>query len=208
LMIGTGIGAGIISGGRILRGAHELSGCAGWLTVTQKDVHAAQGSGELESLAAGPAIAHVAKQRLRDGEPSVLSRLDLSKITARDVAAAARRGDALAMDIFICAGRYLGFAVANLVSLLDPEVIVVGGGMASVADLFLTSLKKAMFERAQPLAAKKVKIVVTKLGETVNLLGCARLVWEPDASPSDCAVMKRGSLKSRPKKFQPRREKR
>lgn len=208
LMIGTGIGAGILSGGRIIRGAHELSGCAGWLTVTREEVYAAQGCGELESLAAGPAIASAAQQRLRDGEVSTLAQFDIAEITARDVATAARRGDALATDVFNRAGRFLGFAVANLVSLFDPEVIVLGGGMAGVADLYLESLRKAMFERAQPLAANKVKIVVSKLAETVNLLGCARLVWEREVDASEPAVARRSSLKSGRKKFRTRRKNR
>jgi len=208
LMIGTGIGAGILSGGRILRGAHELSGCAGWLTVTRDDVPAARGSGELESLAAGPAIARAAQQRLRNGEASTLADFEISKITAHDVASAARQGDALAVDIFNRAGRFLGFAVANLVSLLDPEVIVLGGGMSSVADLYLAALQKAMFERAQPLAASKVKIVVSKLADTVNLLGCARLVWAPGVHASETAAATRSSPKSGRKNFRTRREKR
>ena len=178
LMIGTGIGAGILSGGHIIRGAHELSGCAGWLTVTREDVALASEAGELECLVAGPAIARAARKRLGDGEASSLAQLDAFKITAHDVAAAARQGDRLALDIFNVSGRFLGFAMANLVSLFDPEVIVLGGGMAAVADLYIASLRRAMFERAQPLAITKVKIAVSKLLDTVNLLGCARLAWE------------------------------
>jgi glucokinase len=178
LMIGTGIGAGILSGGRVVRGAHELSGCAGWLTVTREEISEAAGRGELESLAAGPAIAGAAQERLRKGEESSLSQLNATELTAQDVAAAARQGDELARDVFRRAGRYLGFAVANLVSLLDPEVVVIGGGMAAAADLYLDSLKEAMIERAQPLAARQVKVSVSKLGSKVNLLGCARLAWE------------------------------
>jgi glucokinase len=178
LMIGTGIGAGILSGGRIIRGAHELSGCAGWLTVTDEEMPESLRGGQLESLAAGPAISRVAQQRLNKGEASSLSPLDRSQITAHDVAAAARQGDQLALEIFHRSGRLLGFGVANLVSLFDPEIIVLGGGMAAVADLYLEPLRKAMFERAQPLAAKKVKIAVSKLADKVNLLGCARLGWE------------------------------
>ena len=63
--------------------------------------------------------------------------------------------------------------------------------MASVADLYLTSLQEAMFERAQPLAAHKVKIVVSKLAETANLLGGARLVWEPGVNGSESAAAMR-----------------
>lgn len=177
LMIGTGVGAGILSGGNIIRGAHELSGCAGWLTITREDVHAARDCGELESLVAGPAIARTAQQRLQRGEASVLAPLDVSKVTAHEVAAAARQGDALALDIFNRAGRLLGFAIANLVSTLDPEIVVLGGGMAAVADLYLAPLRNAMLERAQPLAAEKVEIVVSKTPDIANLFGCARLAW-------------------------------
>lgn len=177
LILGTGIGAGILSGGRIIRGAHALSGCAGWMTVTREEVDAAAGNGELESLAAGPGVARAARQRLLEGAGSSLSRLHPSQITARDVAAAALEHDPLAVDIFARAGKFLGFAVANLVSLFDPEVVILGGGMAEAADLYLESLKQAMFERAQPLSARLVKIKVSRLGPKANLLGCARLAW-------------------------------
>jgi len=178
LMIGTGIGAGILSGGRIVRGAHELSGCAGWLTVTREVVPATQSIGELESLAAGPAIVRAVQQRLRDGGEGSLSRSDTSQITTQEIASAARRGDQLARDIFARAGRFLGLGIANIVSLFDPQVVVLGGGMAAAADLYLESLRSAMLERAQPLAAKRVKLVVSKLRDRANLLGCARLAWD------------------------------
>jgi glucokinase len=177
LMIGTGIGAGILSGGRIVRGAHELSGCAGWLTVMRENVPNTPGNGELESLVSGPAIARTARKSLRDGEQSSLAQLDPSKITAHEVAAAARQGDRLAREIFKQSGRLLGFGIANIVSLFDPQVVILGGGMASAADLYLESLKTAMLERAQPLAARQVRIVVSKLGDKVILLGCARLAF-------------------------------
>jgi glucokinase len=152
LMIGTGIGAGILSGGRILRGAHELSGCAGWLTGAQ--------------------------QRLRNGDESSLSRLDPSAITAFEVANAARKGDRLALEVFKRAGEALGYGVANMISLLDPQIVILGGGMAGVADLYLKSLRRSMLERAQPLVSRQVKITVSKLRDKANLLGCAWLAWD------------------------------
>jgi glucokinase len=178
LMIGTGIGAGILSAGRIIRGAHELSGCAGWITVTAEDWPNARRVGELESLVAGPAIARTARERLRNREKSSLARLDPARITARDVAAAAHQGDRLARNIFSSSGELLGRAVANLVSLFDPEIVVIGGGMAEAADLYLGSLRRVMLKHAQPLAASKVKVTVSKLGPSANLIGCARLAWE------------------------------
>lgn len=158
LMLGTGIGAGIWSGGRLVRGAHELSGCAGWMVIADAYGTEARQVGQLESLAAGPAIAR------RGGT-----------INAQNVAAAARCGDPAAVQIYVEAGRILGYAVANLVSLFDPEIVVIGGGLAKASDLFLESLQKAAKERAQPIAAKKVRIVVSPLGPNANLLGVASL---------------------------------
>lgn len=84
----------------------------------------------------------------------------------------------MALEIFRQAGRLLGFGAANIVSLFDPEVVIIGGGMAGAADLYLDSLRDAMLERGQPLAARKVKLTVSKLGDAANLLGCARLAWQ------------------------------
>jgi glucokinase len=156
VMIGTGIGAGILSGGRVIRGAHELSGCAGWLTVRPENVRRARQIGELEALVAGPAIARMARERLRKGGKSRLSKLDPGKITAREVAAAARRWDPLARKIFSECGELLGRAMANLVSLFDPEIVVIGGGVGEAADLYMRSLRRAMVKHAQPHAAERV----------------------------------------------------
>ncbi|HKR84643.1 MAG TPA: ROK family protein, partial [Terriglobales bacterium] len=163
LMIGTGIGAGILSGGRILRGAHELSGCAGWLTGGPRQAPPEAHTPELESLAAGPAIARAAQQRLRNGDETSLSRLNPSAITAFEVAHAARKGDRLALEVFTRAGEALGHAIANMISLLDPQIVILGGGMAGVADLYLKSLRRSMLERAQPLVSRQVEITVSKL---------------------------------------------
>lgn len=178
LMIGTGIGAGIMSGGRVVRGAHELSGCAGWLSVSLAKNSNPSPTGELESVMAGPGIANAARKRLQEGQTSRLSQYDASKITAHEVAAAARGGDQMALDIFDRAGSLLGLGVANIVSLFDPEVVILGGGMAGAADLYLDSTRDAMLKGAQPLAAREVKLAVSKLGDRANLLGCARLAWQ------------------------------
>jgi glucokinase len=158
LMVGTGIGAGILSGGNLVRGAHELSGCAGWMVVAEAKGREAQNAGQLESLAAGPAIARAAGAG-----------------NAEEVAEAARRGDRASIDVYLEAGRMLGYGVANLVSLFDPEVVVIGGGLAKAGDLFLVPLRKAVKEWAQPIAARRVRIVLSPLGSRANLLGVARL---------------------------------
>lgn len=188
LIIGTGIGAGILSGGRLIRGAHELAGCAGWLAVSGRNTRSASQVGELESLCAGPGVSATVRESLSKGYESILSELDPAKITAHDVAAAARRGDQLAIEVFAQAGAFLGYAVANLVSLFDPEIVVIAGGMAGAADLFLEPLKRIVSSRAQPLAAQRTRVVVSKLKNSVNLLGCARLAWDAAADASRTRV--------------------
>jgi glucokinase len=175
LMLGTGIGAGIWSGGRLVRGAHELSGCAGWMVVTEEHGPEAMRVGQLESLASGPAIARAAKKELARGLGELPEQIPAEAINAYEVAEAARRGDAASIKVYREAGRLLGYAVANLVSLFDPEMVIIGGGLASASDLFLDSLKKSMKERSQPLLGKQVRVAVSRLGGDANLLGMARL---------------------------------
>lgn len=178
LMLGTGIGAGILSGGRLVRGAHELSGCAGWIVVTEHDGAEVRRVGQLESLTAGPGIASAASKELARGMTSLLEEIPADSVNAYEVAEAAKRGDALSIEVFWEAGRLLGYGVANLVSLFDPEVVVIGGGLARASDLFLDALRKSMKQYAQPIAAKHVRVVVSKLGADANLLGVARLAWD------------------------------
>ncbi len=140
LIIGTGIGAGILSGGNLVRGAHELSGCAGWMVVTDETNENTTRCGSLEALAAGPAIA-----RHKD---------------------------------FGHAGQLLGMAVANLISLFDPQIVVLTGGVTNGADKFLDILIQNARRRAQPLSALQVEIVVSTLQSDANLLGVARLAMQ------------------------------
>ena len=134
--------------------------------------------GCLETLTAGPAIARAAREALSAGASGELAKFGPGSLTALDVAAAARRGDEIARRIFEQAGCRLGLAVANLISLFDPQVVVLGGGLAGAADLFLDALERAARARAQPLAAPKVRIVASRLGADANLLGAAHLAWD------------------------------
>jgi glucokinase len=173
LILGTGIGAGILSGGRLVRGAHELSGCAGWMVVTDEPAPKGPRLGQLESLAAGPAIARAARKELARDKHGLLKEIPANMIDAYKVAEAARQGDRLGIEVYLKAGRLLGYGVANLVSLFDPEIVVIGGGLAGASDLFLDTLRRTMKERAQPIAVKKVKVAVSRLGGEANLLGMA-----------------------------------
>lgn len=164
--IGTGIGAGIISGGRLIRGHGELAGCVGWMAIRDRFVPAYKALGCLETHVAGPGISRAARHILR------------RTTDAREVVSLARRGDPRARRVITAAGQYLGLALANLVDILNPQVIVIGGGMASAGDLLLTPARETMEQWAQPLAVKQVRIRRSRLGARAGLLGTARLCFD------------------------------
>jgi glucokinase len=174
LLVGTGIGAGILSGGRLLRGAHELSGCAGWMAVSEADGDEVRRYGGLEAFACGPALVR-ATRRMVSGLGGKLAGLPTNELTPEAIARRAREHDPLGRQIFEHMGRLLGLAVANLISLFDPQVMVVSGGMIAAADLFFDTLKETALARCQPLAAKQVQIKLSRLGNDANLLGMAYL---------------------------------
>ena len=181
LAVGTGIGAGIISGGRILHGHEDIAGAVGWFGLDPdfKAEYAAMGCFEAE--ASGNSLARKARERLGQGRASSMPDLAggrLEAVTAEVVAAAARAGDALALEIVAEAVAYLGMGIANIVSLLNPEIVVVGGGLVHAADVLLEPVRREVGRWAQPLAARGVRIELSGLGEDAGLYGCGRLAWQ------------------------------
>ena len=180
LAVGTGIGAGIISGGRILHGHEDIAGAVGWFGLDPdfKPEYASMGCFEAE--ASGNSVARKARERLAKGRPSAM--LDLAggvieAVTAEIVAAAARRQDPPAKEVVADVVTYLAMGIANIVSILNPEVVVLGGGLFQAADLFLEPVRLEFKRWAQPLAARSVRIEPSKLGEDAGLYGCGKLAW-------------------------------
>jgi glucokinase len=165
LAIGTGIGAGIISGGRLIRGSRELAGCLGWMAMGPRFLPRYKG-GCLESHLAGPAIAREA------------SRIRKTATTTRELIQLARQGDPASKKVIAQTGEYLGLALANLVSILNPEIIVVGGGVAAAGNLLLSPARDTMRQWAQPLAGKQVRVIRSRLGTRAALLGMAKLAFD------------------------------
>jgi glucokinase len=122
--------------------------------------------GCLESRIAGPGIAAHASRVLK------------TAITTRELIQLARQGNSTAKKLIAQAGETLGLGLANLVSILNPEMIVIGGGVAAAGNLLLSPAKKTMRQWAQPLAAKQVRIVRSRLGERAALLGMARMAFD------------------------------
>lgn len=177
LTVGTGIGAGLIVEGRVIPGTRGLAGAAGWLAVegTWRPEFAQVGC--LEFLGAGPAVARMARETLGTATPSLMKTLSEARggvVTAEIVAEAARRGDQAACRILELIGENLGRGVANLVSLLNPQAVVLGGGLAGAGELILRPLRRAARKWGQPLASRQVRIVKSRVGEHAGILGAAR----------------------------------
>lgn len=166
LAIGTGIGAGIISGGQLLLGHAGLSGCLGWMAVRDRFLPGYKSVGCLEYHVAGQGIAREARRIFR------------RPLTAHDVVKQARAGDQRAMRILHQAGVVLGLGLANIVDVLNPEIIVIGGGVAAAGNLLLAPARATMLQWAQPLAAKQVRICRSRLGWRASLLGAAKLAFD------------------------------
>jgi len=181
LAVGTGIGAGIISGGRILHGHEDIAGAVGWFGLNPVYKPAYETMGSFEAEASGNSVARKARERLEQGRGS--SMLDLAggrveAVTAEIVAEAARRNDPLALEVVAETVTYLAMGIANIVSILNPEVVVVGGGLFQAADVFLDPVRREFKRWAQPLAARKVRIELSSLGEDAGLYGCGKLAWD------------------------------
>jgi glucokinase-like ROK family protein len=175
IKVGTGIGAGLLLDGKIYRGATGSAGEIGHLTMIENGPLCNCGNnGCLEALAGGQAITRQAHEAVEHGERTVLSSMGHpDNISAQDVASAAQRGDLVAQRIVSEAGSHLGIALAGLVNLFNPGMVVVGGGIAQIGDLFLQPVRDAVMRRSLPAAARTVKITTAILGHRSSSIGAA-----------------------------------
>ena len=177
LTLGTGIGGGIIIDGKLYEGSCDAAGEIGHMVIDVNGPECKCGHrGCLEAMASGTAIARDAIERVRQGEKSSLVDMvggKVESLTTEDVAGAARNGDSLALDVLTRAGTYLGVGMTSLVNIFDPEMIVLGGGMAELGDLFLAPAKRMVAEKAYPVADRAVRIVTAQLGNEAGLYGAA-----------------------------------
>ncbi len=177
LTIGTGIGGGIIVNGKLYTGASGSAGEVGHITIDVNGPRCSCGNiGCWETLASGRAMAREAIARISHGEKSILVEMvkgEVEKITTEKIGEAARRGDPLALEVISRAATYLGVGMVSLVNAFNPEVIIVGGGVAKMGELLLEPARQVVRERAFRLAAGAVRIVPAQLGEDGGILGAA-----------------------------------
>lgn len=171
--VSTGIGAGLISGGQLQRGAQGTAGDLGHVRVARAgDVLCRCGNlGCLEAVASGPAIAAA----LRTAGVEVGDR--------QDVVALVRGGDPHAVQAVRQAGRDLGEVVAVLVNLINPSVIVIGGSLADAGESLLAGIREVVYHRSLPLATEHLRIVTAQAGERAGVLGAAALAIGHVLSP-------------------------
>lgn len=175
--VGTGIGAGIISGGRLIRGHNDLAGCAGWFALQPDFQELYAQIGCFEAEASGKSLGRKAEERGFFAEREVERAQG-----ARAVVAAAELGDAAARSLLDEAARFLGMGVANLISALNPQMVTLGGGLLQQGEYLLAATRRECRRWAQPMAVERVRIERGALGEYAGLYGAARLAWDETIS--------------------------
>jgi glucokinase len=181
--VGTGIGGGIVTGGRLLRGSHGLAGEVGHVIVEPGGPECGCGNrGCWEQVASGPAIARAGGRAVLEEPRSDIARLaggDPRRATGELVTDAARAGDRVAVAILAEVGRRLGEGVAGLVNVLDPEIVVIGGGAGEAGDLLLAPLRDAFGATVEGADVRpEVPIVPAALGNDAGAIGAALLALE------------------------------
>ncbi len=167
LAVGTGIGAGIMVNGQVAHGSDDLAGAVGWLALNPEFKERYRQMGCFEAEASGQAIA--LKGRVLGGGVHE---------SARRVIEAAASGDSKGAEILDGVAAYLGMGVANLVSTLNPEMVVLGGGVFQSGALLLECVRRDFKRWAQPFAAESVRLELSTLGDKAGLFGAARLALD------------------------------
>jgi glucokinase len=185
--LGTGLGGGLVLGGRVYRGARGFAGEVGHLVVDHEGADcpgSCPGRGCLEVIASGRAIGRAGEVAARDAPDSALAGRIASglPLTGGLVTELAHSGDAAARAALAAVGRALGAGLCGIVNVLDPEVVVVGGGAVAAGDLLLEPARAVVAQRALPPVAAGVRIVPAHFGDESGMLGAALLALEGEAA--------------------------
>jgi glucokinase len=178
----TGYGMALIIDGKLYRGAIGTAGEIGHTVIVPAGELCTCGKrGCVMAYASGLALSRIACERVRAGAPTRLREIcgGLPEyIGGETIAEAARSGDALARELIETAGSYFGMSLANIIESLNPELIVIGGGLSRIGPLLLDPCFKAMQENIHPVLDGVTRIAFSQLGDEAGLIGAAALVWE------------------------------
>jgi glucokinase len=181
--VGTGIGGGIVTGGRLFHGAHGFAAEIGHIVMDPDGPLCGCGNrGCWEQFASGQAVTRAGRAAVRGGAVTVLADLttgDPDRVTGPMVTQAARGGDAVSVDILRDVGHWLGVGIGGLVNILDPEIVVMAGGVVEAGDMLLEPARSAYRETVEAAELRPdVPIVMAAHGNNTGVVGAAALVLE------------------------------
>jgi predicted NBD/HSP70 family sugar kinase len=193
IKVGTGIGAGLISQGRLHRGTQGAAGDIGHMGVVDSGrevVCRCGNSGCLEALAGGAALARDAAERAEDLQEGYLAQLrrDGREFTSASVIEAARHADPIAIGLLTTSAKLVGEALAGMVNIFNPSIVVVGGSVGRSSDLYLATMRRVVLGRSLPLATRSLQIMTSPLGDQAGPIGLAYTVLEELFSPEILAT--------------------
>lgn len=178
----TGCGMGIIIDGKLYRGATGTAGEIGHTVVNPDGPLCSCGKrGCLMSYACGMALDQMARDRLRSGQETLLRELcgDCPEhVQAEMIAEAALQGDPVALELLHTAGFYFGIGLSTVVQLLNPDTIVIGGGLTHIGHLLLDPCIQALHENIHPVLVDSARIVLSELWNDAGVIGAGAMVWE------------------------------
>jgi glucokinase len=177
--IGEHVSAGVIVGGELLRGAHGYAASVAWLALNPVEREDYRRYGGLEAEIAAAGIVRRLVWRIKSGDHSgVVEQVggDLSLITAAQVFTAARSGDGVCVSVVRDTAKYVGMAISNLATILDPEAVILGGTLATSGDLMLDAIRVECARRLCPAQSERIRIVLSTLGADAAAIGAARAV--------------------------------
>ena len=177
ITVGTGIGSGLVVNGKLVRGANNAAGEIGHIKLTNEGgpLCGCGDRGCLEAYASGPSIVALAEEYIKGGKSTKYRELANPDITPYIVAVAAKEGDPVAKQIFRIMGEYIGMGLTSVVNLLNPEKIIIGGGVAEAGDILFNPIKETIAKRAMTIQ-REVEIVPAQLGNTAGVIGASLLI--------------------------------
>jgi glucokinase-like ROK family protein len=177
IKVGTGIGCGILLDGHIYRGVHGTAGEIGHITISEDGPPCTCGNyGCLEAMAGGRAIAQRAQLAIKAGQRTSLTTLNHdADVSAWDVAQAAQKGDVVSQQLLSDAGRHIGNALSSLINLLNPGLVLVGGGVAGAGEFLINPIRAAVQERSMRASLQSTRIELATLGPKSVILGAVSL---------------------------------
>ena len=185
LTLGTGVGGGVVIDGRVYHGSQNTAGELGHTVVEPDGRYCGCGNqGCLEAYAGAKNIVERTQEKIKVGRRTILvsTTTDEASLTPRKIAAAAQAGDELAIEVFAETGRYIGIALTSIAHILNPQIAIIGGGIAEAGEKLLFEPIRAEFSKRAMDIPARMKIVKAHLGNDAGIVGSAMLALEGEKS--------------------------